>query len=344
MRTSEKISNTVVICFAFIMSMFGTVSSYNKFDNINNHIESSATAELALPSANTVSDFDKKPDTDTSPQPEQTSSSENESTAEIPFENTYLVTETTYRESNMKYNNFYVKNSTDLSLDLRGFLNAELPFEYEQTSQPQVLIVHTHSTEAYMDSDLGYYYESYDPSSTDDNKNIIRVGEAIVESLKNNGITAIHCTTHHDEPSYLGAYDNSAESIKEYLAQYPSIKIVLDIHRDSITTDENEKIKPTFVYNNKKAAQIMIMCGNDNYGYYDFPDWRQNMSLAVKLQATAESYYPEMTRPLYFGNFMYNMNLAPGSLLIEIGTDANTLDEAIYSAELLGNVIAHTLK
>ena len=126
--------------------------------------------------------------------------------------------------------------------------------------------------------------------------------------------------------------------------KYPAIKIVLDIHRDSITTEEGEKIKPTFVYNNKKAAQIMIMCGNDNYGYYDFPDWEENMSLAVKLQSTAETKFPGMTRPLYFGNFMYNMNLAPGSLLIEIGTDANTLDEAVYSGEMLGEVIESVLK
>ena len=88
----------------------------------------------------------------------------------------------------------------------------------------------------------------------------------------------------------------------------------------------------------------MIMCGNDNYGYYNFPDWEQNMSLAVKLQSVAETKYPGMTRPLYFGNFMYNMNLAPGSLLIEIGTDANTLEEAVNSGEMLGDVVATVLK
>ena len=86
------------------------------------------------------------------------------------------------------------------------------------------------------------------------------------------------------------------------------------------------------------------MCGNDNYGYYSFPNWEQNLSLALKLHSTAETSYPGMTRPLYFGNFMYNMNLAPGSLLVEIGTDANTLEEAVYSGEMLGNVIADTLR
>ena len=88
----------------------------------------------------------------------------------------------------------------------------------------------------------------------------------------------------------------------------------------------------------------MIMCGNDNYGYYDFPNWQENLSLAVKLQSAAETDYPGMTRPLHFGNFMYNMNLAPGSLLIEIGTDANTLEEAVRSGEYLGKVVAKVLK
>lgn len=259
-------------------------------------------------------------------------------------EQTYLVTECLYRESNMSYQNFYVRNSTDLGIDLGSFLNAELPYKLENTTEPQVLIVHTHATESYMEEDLGYYYESFYPRDTDDNCNVVSVGNAIAEKLTQSGIGVAHCTVHHDDPQYYGAYDNSAASILEYMEKYPTIKVVLDIHRDSITTDDNEKLKPTFVYNGKKAAQIMIMCGNDNYGYYDFPNWKENMSLAVKLQSTAETKYPGMTRPLYFGNFMYNMNLASGSLLIEVGTDANTLDEAVYSGELLGDVIATVLK
>ena len=259
------------------------------------------------------------------------------------FETTYLVTESLFRESNLSCNNFYVKNSTDLSPDIQGYLNKALPFKYEDTTDPQVLIVHTHATESFMEEDVGYYYESFYPRDTNDNYNIVRVGKEITDTLTKNGIGTVHCCKHHDDPQYYGAYDNSADSIMYYLEKYPTIKIILDIHRDSITTEENEKIKPTFMYNGKKAAQIMIMCGNDNYGYYDFPNWEDNLSLAVKLQSAAETRYPGMTRPLYFGNFMYNMNLAPGSLLIEVGTDANTLDEAVLTGELLGNVIAEVL-
>ncbi len=377
MKTSEKISKCAVITVSVVMSVFGVFCVYDNFsgDDSAQGVQLAA-AGIALPDgiiqtaqaiansestsvaesgdtdtsaeeaveafANTVSVYTESlsDDTDLAVKDHDTDSDTDESV----YEQTYLVTECLYRESNMSYNNFFVRNATELDIDIGSFLNAELPYSYEDTTEPQVLIVHTHATESYMDEDLGYYYESFYPRDTDDNYNVVSVGAAIAESLESAGIGVIHCTTHHDDPQYYGAYDNSAESILEYLEEYPGIKIVLDIHRDSITADDGEKTKPTFVYNGKKAAQIMIMCGNDNNGYYDFDGWEDNMALAVKLQSMAETKYPGMTRPLYFGNFMYNMNLAPGSLLIEVGTDANTLDEAQYSGELLGNVIAAVLK
>lgn len=366
MKVSEKICKATVISVASIMSVFGAFCILDKIDSVfrfqgvqvlaaglsmpelsdkNPDTDLNDKATDSIKTESSVSKSKNKTDTITEyANKNHSSDTDTSDTSNSAAEQTFLVTESLYRESNMSYDNFYVKNATDLSIDLGGYLHADLPFEYEDTSEPQVLIVHTHATESYMSEDLGYYYESFYPRDTDDNYNVVRVGKAITEKLEQSGISVIHCTEHHDEPQYLGAYDNSAESINYYLNEYPSIKIVLDIHRDSITTDEGEKIKPTFVYNNKKAAQIMIMCGNDNYGYYDFPDWEQNMSLAVKLQSTAETKFPGMTRPLYFGNFMYNMNLAPGSLLIEIGTDANTLDEAVYSGEMLGEVITDVLK
>ena len=348
MRASERICKATILGFAAVMSVFGTVGAAGRLMRTANEEKTAeAGAVLAQRNEKSTTDFDKAAPKESEP---QTDSSE-DIVIDVPKEDTdhtgestFLVTESLYRESNMSYDNFYVKNATDLTVDLRQCLNAKLPFTYEKTSEPQVLIVHTHATESYMDSDLGYYYESFYPRSDDDGRNVVRVGQQICESLKEEGITAAHCTVHHDDPSYLGAYDNCAASINEYIARYPTIKIILDIHRDSITTDDNEKIKPTFTYNGKKAAQIMIMCGNDNYGYYDFPNWQENLSLAVKLQSAAETDYPGMTRPLHFGNFMYNMNLAPGSLLIEIGTDANTLEEAVRSGEYLGKVVAKVLK
>lgn len=255
---------------------------------------------------------------------------------------TYPIIESHIGGSGTAYDNFYIKNYMGINLNIGSLLNSKLTFDIADTAEPQVLIVHTHAGESYLTEDLGYYPESYYPRTTDNNYNVTRVGAAIAKSLNKAGIYTIHDTTQHDNPSYNGSYDRSLETINKYLEQYPSIKIVLDIHRDSLGYGgEQGKIKPVFVANGKKAAQIMIMSGCDLDGSLDFPDWEENLKFALKIQSKAETMYPGMTRPLDFGEFAYNMNVNTGSLLIEIGTDVNTLDEAVYSGELLGNVIAN---
>lgn len=353
-----------------LMSVFGMVCIYDRFctlfqaqgvqivaaglampDGITSDIEISNnqsitnTKDINLDVKEIIADKSKPTSTDSDTDTDLTEYlPKKKPTTQTTDEQTYPITEYLYRESNESCENFYIKNATELSPKFSEYLNASLPFNLEQTNKPQVLIVHTHTTESYMEEDNGYYCESFYPMNSDDSYNMIKVGNAIADSLTKNGIGTVHCCTHHDYPDYYKAYENCAASINEYLEKYPSIKLVLDIHRDSITTDENEKIKPTFEYNGRKAAQVMIMCGNDNFGYYDFPNWEDNLNLALKLQSSAENSYSGMTRPLYFGNFMYNMNIGTTSLLIEVGTDANTLEEAVLSGELLGNAIADVLK
>ncbi len=257
----------------------------------------------------------------------------------------YPVIEETLSGSGESYDNFYVKNSTDYSIDYQQALTTQLGFEITDTSSPQVLIVHTHTTESYLINDNGYYYTDYPFRTTDSQRNMVAVGNEIVSSLKENGIGAIQATDIHDKPTYTGSYDRSAETIYKYLEKYPEIKVILDIHRDAVGyDDERGKYKPTFTYNGKKAAQIMIMCGYDPYNSYGFGHWQENLNFALQLQQTAENMYPGMTRPLYFGDFAYNMYINNGSLLIEVGTETNTLSEAKYTGQLLGNVIAKTLK
>ncbi|MDD6489621.1 MAG: stage II sporulation protein P, partial [Clostridia bacterium] len=174
-------------------------------------------------------------------------------------------------------------------------------------------------------------------------KNVCAVGDEIAKQLNNSGITTIHDKTQHDNPSYSGAYDRSLETINSYLEKYPSIKVVLDIHRDGIGTD-TEKSKPVFTVNGKKAAQIMILSGYNYDDSDEFKDWKYNLRFALQIQSTSEKMYPNMVRPLYFADFMYNMNVNTGSLLIEVGSDSNTLEEARYSGYLLGKVLVKVLK
>lgn len=247
-----------------------------------------------------------------------------------------------YTEGGDKYENFYVKNNTWFDLNIGGELNSRLGFDFEKSSDVQVLIYHTHTSESYIDCDVGYYYSDYYPRTSDTRYNVTRVGEAIAQSLRKEGIGVIHDTTSHDD-SYNGSYDRSFETVQSYLKKYPKIKVTLDIHRDSIGSDEY-KVKPTFTYNGKKGAQIMIMSGFDPDGEYGFPDWEYNLRFALKLQQSCEDNFRGMTRPLDFGEFVYNMNVNTGSLLVEVGTEANTLAEAEYSGNLLGKALAKVLQ
>ena len=247
-----------------------------------------------------------------------------------------------YTEGGDRYNNFYVKNNTWFDLDIGSELRSELGFDFDKSSDVQVLIYHTHTSESYIDCDVGYYYSDFYPRTSDTRYNVTRVGEAIAQSLRKEGIGVIHDTTLHDD-TYNGSYDRSYQTVQNYLKKYPKIKVTLDIHRDSIGADDY-KVKPTFTYKGKKGAQIMIMSGYDPDGEYGFPDWEYNLRFALDLQKSCEDNFSGMTRPLNFGEFVYNMNVNTGSLLVEVGTEANTLSEAEYTGKLLGKALAKVLQ
>lgn len=258
-------------------------------------------------------------------------------------ERTYPVSEIDLSVDRESDNSISMRNSTPFEPDISALLESKLGFEIEDSYKVQVLIVHTHTCESYLSEDNGYYYESFYPRTTDNSQNVYAVGERIAKRLKANGIGVVHAKEQHDSPSYDGAYSRSYDTIMRYMKKYKGIKVVLDIHRDSMTQQDNTKLKPTFEYKGKKGAQVMIMTGYDD-GYNDFPTWQQNLAFATKLQHQCETMYPHMMRPLNFGNFTYNMNVNSGSLLIEMGTDANTLQEAMYSGDLLGNALSQVLQ
>lgn len=209
--------------------------------------------------------------------------------------------------------------------------------------KPQVLIFHTHATESYEKEDLGYYEKGSSARTTDNKYNMIRVGEEIVKQLRDANIGVIHDKGLYDHPSYNGAYQRSAEKVKEYLKKYPSISVVLDIHRDAIEQSGGVRVKPTAEINGKKAAQVMIIAGVDD-GTMDYKNWKENMKFASALQTGMEKSYPGLTRAAMVCHRRYNMHLSNNSLLIEVGGHANTLGEAVYSGELIGKSLVNVLK
>lgn len=225
------------------------------------------------------------------------------------------------------------------SLNIEELLNQKADLKISDPSQPTVLIYHSHSTECYTLLDAGYYTESTDSKTKDITRNMVRVGDEICKILEERGIGVIHDREIHDT-SYNAAYDSSRKSVVEYLEKYPSIEITIDVHRDSITYKDGTKVKPTAVVNDKKAAKMMIISGCEYGSVKNFPNWEYNLRFACAVTDKLNSLYPDLMRPVLFSERKYNMDLTKNSFLLEIGTDANTLEEACYSGRLFANTLA----
>ena len=245
--------------------------------------------------------------------------------------------------ANTSYNNVYLKNNTGVSIDLPALVKQKSSFSINKNSSPQVLIVHTHTTESYMSEYRDYYLESDAPRNTDTQKNMVLIGEIFAKKLEAAGISVIHDKTLHDHPSYTGSYNRSAETIKKHLKNNPSIKIVIDIHRDAITDSDKTKTRPIAKIDGRDAAQVMLVMGSETGGITNFPKWKENLSLAAKYQQTMEVMYPSLARAITLNSAKYNQNLTTGSILLEVGSEANTFDEAKYGAECAANALVSLL-
>ena len=245
--------------------------------------------------------------------------------------------------ANLSYQKVYIKNSTSLNIDIKTSLLNPPKLKIQNTSSPQVLIVHTHTTECYMTEERNYYTDSDQTRTTNNSKNIVAVGEILKKTLEDGGIGVVHATEKHDYPEYTGSYDRAASTIKKYLKKYPTIKVVIDLHRDSVTSSDGTKSALVKEVDGKKAAQVMLVSGCQSGTVTGFDNWKENFRLAVRLQQTMEVMYPGLARPILFTPRRYNQHLTEGSLLIECGTEANTLEQAKCSASLLGKSLISTL-
>ena len=265
---------------------------------------------------------------------------------EVPEENRAALVHKTYTAGSsniyIPLENGYIKNCTSIS---RAEIEAQIQnppyFTIEDTDEPQVLIMHTHTTESYVPFTGDYYDKTMSFRSTDNSENMAVVGDRIARELEAAGIGVIHDTTQHDYPSYNGSYERSQETVEKYLAQYPSIKIVLDVHRDAIASGEDVYSAEAEI-EGKTAAQVMIISGCDD-GTMGYPDYMKNLSFAAALQNQLEGDHPTLTRPVLFDYRKYNQQLTTGSLLLEIGSHGNTLEQAAYTGELIGKSLGRLL-
>ena len=236
-----------------------------------------------------------------------------------------------------------VMNETDISNGVLLEESRQLPdFKISMDGSPQVLIMHTHTTESFEPYEREHFDKSFSYRTTDPSKNVVAVGDEITSQLEDAGIGVIHDTTIHDYPSYNGSYERSAKTINDILEEYPTIRVVLDIHRDAVGTGDSI-MQPTVTVKGKKAAQIMIISGCDD-GTLDMPDYMKNFHFASLLQQQLCEDYQGLARPIMFDYRKYNQDITTGSLLIEVGSHGNTIEQVKYSGELIGRSLAKALK
>jgi len=239
--------------------------------------------------------------------------------------------------------NYWLRNDTELAREeIERLLQAPRIPALSDTAEPQVLIYHTHATESFAPYDSDSYDNRYNWRSTDNNNNMVAVGAVMARVLRSQGIGVVHDTSQHDYPSYNGSYANSYRSIKRYLEQYPTIKVVLDLHRDAIEREGGLIVKPTAEIGGEKYAQLMIVSNCDD-GTGLLPNWRENLRFAGAFCARIEREYPGLTRPILFSYRKYNQQLSTGALLLEFGSHASTLEEAKRTAEAAGSALAGLL-
>ncbi|MBQ5701980.1 MAG: stage II sporulation protein P [Peptococcaceae bacterium] len=199
------------------------------------------------------------------------------------------------------------------------------------SEEVQVLLYHTHNAETYL--------PSYGVSKVSgQNGGVVQAAAVLQESLQRKyGIRTVHSTTLHDYPDWNRSYQNSLATVKQLLQLHPDVKAVFDVHRDAGFT---AKEPTTTVINGKKAARIMLVIGANH------ETWKENLAFARKLEACCEKRYPGLLRERIHikETGRYNQQVHPHAVLLEIGSDLNTQEEADYALECFSQVIDEVLK
>lgn len=230
-----------------------------------------------------------------------------------------------------------VDNRAGVEFDAQALLSQPLPLAV--TDEPLILIVHTHATESYT----GDYDGAEDYHTADTDHNIVRVGQAIADRLNAAGIVTLHDKTLNDLPGYDSAYERTAQVISRYLEEYPSIRMVIDVHRDAVTATDGTELAMTAELDGEPAAKLLFVMGTDAGGL-EHPNWRDNLAFALQMQALCTARAPGLFRELSLRAARYNEHLTPCSVLLEVGSAGNTLDEALRSADFFARQLTELIE
>ena len=201
---------------------------------------------------------------------------------------------------------------------------------------PQVLIVHTHGSEAYTMPPGEEYEDTGSFRTADASVSVIRVGDELARVLSGYGISVLHDRALYDDPEYNGAYYRAEDAIEAYMEKYPSIGFILDVHRDALEDKAGHQYK-VVTREDPDCAQVSLVMGSSWEG------WQENLKFAVAVQQHLTERYPTLMRPLTLRNSDYNEYFTPGSLLVEIGAAGNSLDEALKAVRVFGEGFAEVV-
>lgn len=230
-----------------------------------------------------------------------------------------------------------IKNSSGLSVDPAALLTQPLNWAL-RGEQPTVLILHTHTTESYTKSPGESYTESGDFRTLDERYNMLSVGDALTALLEAEGISVIHDRAVYDYPSYDGSYALAREATLGWLEAYPSIVLVLDLHRDA-SGDIHNQLRTAIQVEGAECARLMLVMGTDGAGM-THPEWRENLALGLKLQTVLESTAPGITRPISLRAQRFNQDLSTGAMIVEVGAAGDTHAAAVNAMSILAQAIA----
>lgn len=221
----------------------------------------------------------------------------------------------------------------DYEPDIEGLLLS--PLDWDLTGDaPTVLILHTHATESYTKQPGEIYEEDSMYRTFNASYNMLSIGEELTRVLTAGGISVLHDRTLHDYPSYNGSYDHARQTIRAYLEAFPSITMVIDLHRDAMDFEQDPQLTTLATVGGQRSAQLMLVAGTDHNVSYSH--WETNLAMGVKLTAVLEKMYPGITRPIQLRPQRFNLDMSPGSILVEVGANGNTHAEAVTAVRALG--------
>ncbi|MBO5452526.1 MAG: stage II sporulation protein P [Clostridia bacterium] len=231
-------------------------------------------------------------------------------------------------ENKNGYEKVFLTNHTDYDVNLSELMNGYAP--PKRKDDVQILIIHTHATEGYADSKGS--------RTTETDKNMIAVGNVFSDALKEKGFKVVHDIKLHDYPSYNGSYANSLKVMNWYIEHYPDIDIIFDLHRDAVGDSDEQRVKFVTEINGKKAAQLMLVTGT-NEGGLNHPSWQENLKFAAGLQNVVCNMYPDLMRAVDLRKERFNQHVTKNSIIVEVGSNGNSIEEAKYSVTLLAEAL-----